>query len=146
MIEKIVLDYLSAIEFKELVLPDEKYLIIQGKSRLAVPTGKVLDVPCYAERPEEEPNNLYLVVEKTGSDNENHLQDATVAISSYGKTLYEAAALNEEVKRAMLKITRLSDVSAVRLNSDYNFTSTAAKCYRYQAVFVLTYYEEGQYV
>lgn len=146
MIEKIVLDYLSAIEFKELVLPDEKYLIIQGKSRLAVPTGKVLDVPCYAERPEKEPNNLYLVVEKTGSDNENHLQDATVAISSYGKTLYEAAALNEEVKRAMLKITRLSDVSAVRLNSDYNFTSTAAKAYRYQAVFVLTYYEEGQYV
>ena len=146
MIEKIVLDYLRAIEFKELVLPDEKYLIIQGNSRLAVPTGKVLDVPCYAERPEKEPKGTYLVVEKTGSDNENHLQDATVAISSYADTLYEAALLNEEVKRAMLKIIRLSDVSAVRLNSDYNFTSTAAKAYRYQAVFVLTYYEEGQYV
>lgn len=144
MIEKIVLDYLRAIEFKELVLPDEKYLIIQGKSRLAVPTGKVLDIPCYAERPEKEPDRAYLIVEKTGSANENHLQDATVAISSYAPTLYEAAALNEEVKRVMLKITRLSEVSAVRLNSDYNFTSTAAKAYRYQAVFVLTYYEEEQ--
>ena len=60
--------------------------------------------------------------------------------------MYEASALNEEVKRVMLQITRLSDVSAVRLNSDYNFTSTEAKAYRYQAVFVLTYYEEGQYV
>ena len=147
MIEKIVLDYLRATEFKELVMPEEKYLVIQGKSRLAVPTGKVLDVPCYAERPEkEEPDRMYLIVEKTGSENENHIQDATIAISSYGKTLYEASALNEEVKRVMLQITRLSDVSAVRLNSDYNFTSTAAKAYRYQAVFVLTYYEEGQYV
>ena len=144
MIEKIVLDYLRAIEFKELVLPDEKYLIIQGRSRLAVPTGKVLDIPCYAERPEKEPNRAYIVIEKTGSENENHLQDATVAVSSYAKTLYEAAALNEEVKREMLKITRLSEVSAARLNSDYNFTSTAAKAYRYQAVFVLTYYEEEQ--
>ena len=144
MIEKIVLDYLRAIEFKELVMPEEKYLVIQGKSRLAVPTGRVLDVPCYAERPEEDPDRMYLIVEKTGSATENHIQDATVAISSYAKTLYEAAALNEEVKRVMLQITRLSEVSAVRLNSDYNFTSTAAKCYRYQAVFVLTYYEEEQ--
>ena len=144
MIEQIVLDYLQAIEFRELVLPDEKYLIIQGRSRLAVPTGKVLDVPCYAERPEKEPSNArsYLVIEKTGSSMENHLIDATIAISSYSTSLYEAAALNEEVKKAMMKITRLSDVSAVRLNSDYNFTNTAAKQYRYQAVFILTYYEE----
>lgn len=129
MIEQIVLDYLNATDL------------------VSVATGEELEeVPCYAERPEQEPDGMYMVIEKTGSDNEDHIQDATVAVSSYAKTLYEASLLNEAVKHAMLQITTLPSVSAVRLNSDYNFTSTAAKCYRYQAVFVLTYYEEGQYV
>lgn len=144
MIEKIVLDYLQSVELKELVMPDCRYLVIQGKQRLAVPTGRVLDVPCYAERPEKDPDRMYILVEKTGSSETNHLHDATIAIQSYGLTMYEAAALNEEVKRVMRKITRLSDISAVRLNSDYNFTSTTMKAYRYQAVFILSYYEEGQ--
>lgn len=129
MIEKIVLDYLNTSEL------------------VSVITGEELEeVPCYAERPEKEPDGRYIVIEKTGSENENHLQDATVAVSSYAKTLYEASELNEAVKHVMLHINTLPNVSAVRLNSDYNFTSTAAKAYRYQAVFVITYYEEGQYV
>jgi len=121
MIEKTVIDYLNSFT------PDE-----------------TPDIPCYAERPEEEPGGKYLVVEKTGSTEENHITDATIAISSYADTMYEASELNEAVKYVMRRITMLPNVSAVRLNSDYNFTSTAAKCYRYQAVFILTYYEEEQ--
>lgn len=100
------------------------------------------DVPCFAERPEVEPARPYLVIEKTGSSLENHLASATIAIQSWAQTLYEAAALNEEVKAMMEFITDLPCISACRLSSDYNFTSTALKAYRYQAVFILTYYEE----
>ena len=100
------------------------------------------DVPCFAERPEVEPTRPDLVIEKTGSSLVNHIASATIAIQSWAQTLYDAAALNEEVKAAMEGITDLDCVSACELNSDYNFTSTALKAYRYQAVFILTYYEE----
>jgi hypothetical protein len=33
-----------------------------------------------------------------------------------------------------------NDISRVGLNSDYNYTDTAMKQYRYQAVFVVVYY------
>lgn len=114
MIEEIVIDYLN----------------------------KNMSVPCYAERPEKKPSGEYLVIEKTGSAAENHIEDATIAVQSFADTLANAAALNEEVKRVMREIVSLKEVSAIRLNSDYNFTSTALKAYRYQAVFILTYYEE----
>lgn len=143
MIEKIILDYLSSIKFKELVLPDDNYLLITGEQKLEVPDGYVLDVPCYAERPEkEDPDRMYVVIEKTGSSELNHITDATVAIQSYGLTLFEAALLNKKVKEVMRDIVKLPQVSSCECNSDYNFTYTAMKAYRYQAVFILTYYEE----
>ena len=101
-----------------------------------------MDAPCYAERPEVEPAKPYLVIEKTSSSLENHIASATIAIQSWAQSLYGAANLNEEVKAMMEGITDLPSVSACRLNSDYNYTSTALKAYRYQAVFTLTYYEE----
>ena len=33
-------------------------------------------------------------------------------------------------------------ISRVQLNSDYNFTDTAQKRHRYQAVYDITFYEE----
>ena len=143
MIENIILDYLSSIKFKELVLPDNKYLVITGEQKLEVPDGYVLDVPCYAERPEkEDPDRMYVVIEKTGSAEANRITEATVAIQSYGLTLLEAAELNKKVKEVMRDIVKLPEVSSCKCNSDYNFTYTAMKAYRYQAVFVITYYEE----
>ena len=112
MIEKTVIDYLNVI------------------------------APCYAERPHEAPAKPYIVIEKTGSTCENHIASATIAVQSFAQTLTGAAKLNDMVKEAMSNITALDSVSACKLNSDYNFTSTALKAYRYQAVFILTYYEE----
>lgn len=100
------------------------------------------DVPAYGERPEVEPAKPYLLVEKTGSSEENHIPTATIAVQSWAQSLAKAAKLNEDVKEAMKHITDLNAVSSCRLNSDYNFTSTALKAYRYQAVFTVTYYEE----
>ena len=34
----------------------------------------------------------------------------------------------------------LEDICAVRLNTDYTFTDTASKRFRYQAVFDITHY------
>ena len=117
IIEKIVLDYLTSLKFKELVMPGSRYLVVPEDKILLVPDGQVLDVPCYTERPEEEPDSL---------------------------SLYEAAVLNDKVKEAMRDIVKLPSVSSCELNSDYNFTYTAMKAYRYQAVFVITYYDEEE--
>ena len=99
-----------------------------------------LDVPVFAE---EQTDNYdsYVVVEKTGGTIENFISSATLVIQSYANTLYEAALLNEEVKKAMLNIVSLDSISKSKLNSDYNFTDTTKKKYRYQAVFDLVFFD-----
>lgn len=99
-----------------------------------------LSVPAYVQRPEVEPES-YVIVEKTGSQRMNRIDTATIAIQSYAKTLYEAATLNEEVKALMDEMAdHCDDIGSAKLVSDYNFTSTTAKRYRYQAVFSITHY------
>jgi hypothetical protein len=88
----------------------------------------------------EDPTGQFVIIEKTGSSDTNRITKANFAIQSYADTLYEAAALNERVKEAMDSMLELGTISKVELNSDYNFTDTDLKAYRYQAVFVLTYY------
>lgn len=97
-------------------------------------------VECYTERPETKPSS-FLLIEKTGSSRTDQIDTATIAVQSYAPTLYKAAALNDEVKELMFQLPYESNkVSAVRLNSDYNHTNTADKQYRYQAIFVITYF------
>ena len=110
MIEKIVLDYLK----------------------------EVLNVPVYMEKPQEMPTQ-FVLIEKTGSSEENFILSATIALQSYAESLYLAAELNEKVKKAMNDIIVLNTVSKSKLNTDYNFTDTAKKLYRYQAVYDLVY-------
>lgn len=111
MIEKIVLDYLN----------------------------DALSVPCCMEKPEEPPER-YVLIEKTGSGEDEHLFSAVIACQSYGPRLIDAARLNEEVKTAMTGLIALDSVTRVKLNSDYNFTDSTKKQYRYQAVFDITHY------
>lgn len=99
-----------------------------------------LDAPVYMEVPEAPPNT-FVLVEKTGSGRKNRISSAVLAVQSYGPTLYEAAALNEKVKAAMDALPELDEVCAARLNSDYNYTDTQSKRYRYQAVYDITHYE-----
>lgn len=98
-----------------------------------------LGVDCGMEVPANVPDS-FVVLEKTGDSSENRVNTAIVAVQSYAPSLYEAACLNERVKTAMDAATTLPGVAAVHLNSDYNFTDTASKRYRYQAVFDVTYY------
>ena len=101
--------------------------------------GEVLTVPVYMERPAAPPDR-YVLFEKTGSSKRNFICTATLAIQSYAPRMYEAAELNETVKAAMEASVELDEICDVRLNSDYNFTDTAMKQYRYQAVFDITHY------
>lgn len=114
MIEKIIFDYLNSLDS------------LQAKA--------------YTKMPKTMPSKMYLI-EKTGSSVENRINTSTIAIKSYGETLFEAMSLNEELKTAMLDgLITLDSISGVNLNSDYNYTDTTTKKDRYQAVFVVTHY------
>ena len=111
MIEQIVLEHLAAA--------------------LEVPVG--MEVPAA-------PPARFAVLEKTSSSGADHLCTAQFAVQSYGPTLLAAMELNEQVKAAMDGLDELDEVVSSRLNSDYNFTDTATKRYRYQAVYDVTHY------
>ena len=48
--------------------------------------------------------------------------------------------LNEAVKEAMVGFAELGNITRVELQTDYNFTNTATKQYRWQAVYLITHY------
>lgn len=82
----------------------------------------------------------FVFIEKTGSSMRDLLKVSRLAIQSYGKSLYDAALLNERVKTAIFGMVSEAEISNVELNSDYNYTDTQTKTPRYQAVFEITHY------
>ena len=44
------------------------------------------------------------------------------------------------MKEAMKKIVEMDDISKCQLNSDYNYTDTTRKKYRYQAVYDMVHF------
>ncbi len=111
MIEKTILDYLNS----------------------------ALSVPVYMERPPTKPVT-YVLIEKTGSGRQNTLNSSVLAIQSVASSLFEAAALNELVKTAMDAAIQLNEITRAELISDYNYTDTETKGYRYQAVYNIYHY------
>lgn len=98
-----------------------------------------LSVPSFLERPKNSPES-FVLFEKTSSGKNNYLPSSTFAFQSYAPSMYEAAVLNEEVKEAVEGMIILDEISKIKLNSDYNFTDTTTKEYRYQAVFDINHY------
>lgn len=80
------------------------------------------------------------IIEKTGGGERNHIRTAMLAIQSYAKTKARAAQLCEDVIAYMMSAVTLDEVASVSLNSAYDYTDTASKSYRYQAVFDITHY------
>lgn len=100
-----------------------------------------LSVPSFFEH--QQNMNMYdsfVIIERTGGRSNNQLKSAVVAIQSYASSMYKAAALNEKVKEVAANMVELDSIARVQLNSDYNFTDTETKKYRYQAVFDINYY------
>ena len=98
-----------------------------------------LDVPCHMMRPECAPDK-YVLIEKTGGSKENHISESTFAFQSYAPTLLEAAELNEQVKAVAEELIHCDGITKSEYQTDYNFTNTASKQPRYQAVFDITHY------
>lgn len=99
----------------------------------------ILDIPVYLEEPETIPDE-YIIVEKVGSGLRNHIKSAMIAVQSYSTSLSKTIDLNEMAKTAMLEAITEPYITKVSLNSDYNFTDTETKRYRYQAMFDVTFY------
>ena len=100
---------------------------------------KLTDVEVLTE--ESKNTSTFVLIEKTGGGKvDKYLNFATIAIKSYADTLYNAALLNEKVKKVMEEFANLDEISRVSLNTDYEFTDTLTKRYRYQAVFDIIYY------
>ena len=97
-----------------------------------------LSVGVYAEAPAQLTD--YVLLDQTATSNENHITTTTIAVQSYGATLYNAMLLNEDVKAAMESFADQPQVARVKLETDYNFTNTATKQYRWQAVYHITHY------
>ena len=102
--------------------------------------GEHLTVPVYMEEPINKPTS-YVLIERTGSSESDLIETTTLALQSYGASLYDAAVLNMAVKARIKQAVELPSVSAVYINSDYNFTDTETKRYRYQCVAVVTHFE-----
>ena len=108
---------------------------------------KKLNVPVELKKPTSESVMEYVLLRKTGSNRENYLNHATIAVQSYSDTLFGAMTLNESVKTALLGdgmshvgiAGELNNISKCSLNSDYEYSDTTRKINRYQAVFDFIY-------
>lgn len=96
-------------------------------------------VPVSAQVPVKKPKR-FVTVERTGMSLGNHIYTTTFAIQSNAETLIEAAALDEDARQAMLDAVKLDGITAVRLNSSYNFTDPDSEQMRFQSVFDVTHY------
>lgn len=98
-----------------------------------------LSVPVSGEVPTPKPKS-FVTVEKTGGNSRNKIRTATLAIQSWATSEAGASALNEQVISAMDDSVSLHEISKSQLNSEYNYTDTITKHYRYQAVFDVVYF------
>ena len=98
-----------------------------------------LDVPVFMEKPTNAPSE-YVLFEKTGGGRNETMPSATFAFQSYSTSLFKAAVLNEAVKNEVDHLILIDEIRGVTLNTDYNFTDTTTKQYRYQAVYDIKHY------
>jgi hypothetical protein len=101
-----------------------------------------LEANTYMEQPEEKPVRFY-IMERTAGGETNHIREGSFSVQSYAPTLYEASLMNNAMINVFKGLVELPEVSRVVLNSDYNFTDPTTQQYRYQANFVVTYYERN---
>ena len=101
--------------------------------------NNTLDNPTYTQEPHNGETDYYLI-EKVGSSVSNKIDGSMIVIESHASSRYEAAQMNLEVIEAMDNIITLDDITRCEKNSDYDYTDTSRKDYRYRALFELTHY------
>lgn len=101
---------------------------------------KELSVPVFMEKPSEDIPKEYVILDRTGSSKSNHLPTVIIAFQSYAESKFQAALLNERLKKAIEKMVNLDVIRGITLNSDYPFPDVTTKQYRYQVVYEIKYY------
>lgn len=100
--------------------------------------GQLDDIPVNVQKPDGPPD-LYVLIEKVGSFRNHGLWTDSFAVQSCGKNILEVMNLNQEIKTVLPGIVELDDFFRCECETDYNFTNTETKEYRYQAVFEIVY-------
>ena len=103
-----------------------------------------ISAPVYMEFPEVPTTDLpeeFVVLQKVGDSIEDYVWSASIAIQSYSlNSLYNAAALSEEVRNAMdVMADEVDEVSESKMSTEANFTDASTKRYRYQSVYIISY-------
>lgn len=97
-------------------------------------------IAAYTEIPKGGLTPPFVVIERTGGGETEHIRQATLAVQSYGSSLYLAASLNEVVKEVMDTLPGRPEIASCRLSGDYDFTDPDTKEYRYQAIYDINFY------
>lgn len=100
-----------------------------------------LSVPVFMEIPGNK-NELdkYIVLSKIDAGLINHIKAATFSVEVYADSLYNAAALSEDVKNALFDAIELDDVTSVSLGSERLANDTQTKEYKYDIIINLYHY------
>lgn len=101
--------------------------------------ASALQVPVYMAMPHPDVAS-YVVIEKSGGGETDHIYSSLITIRSYAPSMYAAALLNENVKTAMGTLVEHDDVAKCQLNSDYAYPDTRTHRYRYQCVYDIVHY------
>ena len=99
-----------------------------------------MDCSVLTEYPEKDAPDYFVILDKTDSSREEHIDSAMFLVQSYGPTKLAAAMLNEKAKEAMDSLIKLGRIAACELAGDYSFPDKKHDRHRYQAVYNITHY------
>ena len=99
---------------------------------------KFQNVPIEVMEPTDAPSK-YIVFDVIDQGIEDHIWAVTVEFFSYGASVLEASALNEELKAAMLDIVELDSIFSCKLGGGGIDFNNEMKRYRYRSYFNLYY-------
>lgn len=99
---------------------------------------KFQNVPIEVMEPTDAPSK-YIVFDVIDQGIEDHIWAVTVEFFSYGASVLEASALNEELKAAMLDIVELDSIFSCKLDGGGSDFNNEMKRYRYRSYFNLYY-------
>lgn len=92
-----------------------------------------LDVPVSASVPKDRPER-FVTVERTGGALDTFRDLPQFAIQVWGKSTADAAALADEVRKTLPRLTELTHVARVNVGGTYNFPDPDSSQARYQTV------------
>ncbi len=98
-----------------------------------------LSVPVYMEHPTTAPAE-YVILERVGGRQDVGIERASFAVQSYSDSMYGACELNDKVRKAMIGLIADPHISHIALDSDYNYTDSETKKYRYQGIYDLVFF------